>query len=76
MTKDDPIIAENISARHLALCPLDGRYSQIGEKLAPYFSKYALVKNRVKVEVYWLKFLLENIKGSDILDSFDSSRLP
>ncbi len=68
--------AETISAEHLALGPLDGRYSQIGKKLAPYFSEYALVKNRVKVEVMWLKFLLENVNGSDILDAFDMDRLP
>ena len=60
----------------LVLCPLDGRYSQISEKLAPYFSEYALVKNRVRIEVMWLRFLLENVKGSDILDTFDMNRLP
>lgn len=76
MTRDNTILAENISAKHFALGPLDGRYSQIGEKLAPYFSEYALVKNRVKVEVLWLKFLLENVNGSDILDAFDINRLP
>ncbi len=76
MTRDNSILAENISAKHFALGPLDGRYSQIGKKLAPYFSEYALVKNRVKVEVYWLKFLLENVNGSDILDAFDIDRLP
>lgn len=69
-------MAENISANHLALGPLDGRYSQIGEKLAPYFSEYALVKNRVGVEVFWLKFLLENIKDSNILTSFNIAKLP
>ena len=68
--------AETVSAEHLALGPLDGRYSQIGRKLAPYFSEYALVRNRVKVEVMWLKFLLENVNGSDILDAFDMNRLP
>lgn len=61
---------------YLALCPLDGRYANISKKLAPYFSEYALVKNRVKVEVYWLKFLLENIKSSEILNSFDKNRIP
>lgn len=77
MTRDIAITAgENISAEHFALSPLDGRYSQIGKKLAPYFSEYALVKNRVKVEVYWLKFLLENVNGSDILDAFDYDKLP
>ena len=68
--------AETISAEHFALGPLDGRYSQIGKKLAPYFSEYALVRNRVKVEVMWLKFLLENVNGCDILDAFDMDRLP
>ena len=68
--------ADTVSAEHFALGPLDGRYSQIGKKLAPYFSEYALVKNRVKVEVMWLKFLLENVNGSDILDAFDMERLP
>lgn len=76
MNKDNTILAENVSAEHLALCPLDGRYSQIGKKLAPYFSEYALVKNRVKVEVYWLKFLLECVDGSDILDNFGIGRIP
>lgn len=76
MNRDNTIFAENVSAEHLALCPLDGRYFQISKKLAPYFSEYALVKNRVKVEVYWLKFLLENIEGSDILNAFDMDRLP
>lgn len=76
MTRDNLILAENVSAKHFALGPLDGRYSQIGEKLAPYFSEYALVKNRVKVEVLWLKFLLENVHGSEILDAFDIDRLP
>ena len=68
-------IAETISAEHLALGPLDGRYSQIGKKLAPYFSEYALVKNRVKVEVYWLRFLLKNIKGVEIIDKFDDKEI-
>jgi len=78
MARNNSNLAENISAKHFALGPLDGRYSNIGEKLAPYFSEYALMKNRVKVEVFWLKFLLENINGSDILDAefFDAHRLP
>ncbi len=68
----------NITAEHFALGPLDGRYSQIGKKLAPYFSEYALIKNRVKVEVMWLKFLIENVDigESDILDSIALERIP
>ena len=40
-----------------ALTPLDGRYRRTGDKLAPYFSEYGLIKYRVKVEVEWLKAL-------------------
>ena len=76
MKRDNTNFAESIPAKHRALCPLDGRYSQIGEKFAPYFSEYELIKNRVKVEVTWLKFLLEIVEGSDILDTFDMNRLP
>ena len=76
MTKNDNIHDGNIPAEYLALCPLDGRYSSIGKKLSPYFSEYALVMNRVKVEVYWLRFMLENVEGSEILDAFDMERLP
>lgn len=52
------------SAQFYALCPLDGRYAEIAERLAPYFSEYALVKHRVWVEVQWLFFLTKNIKSS------------
>ena len=75
--KESPeVTEEQISAEYLALGPLDGRYYQIAKKLSPYFSEYALVKNRVKVEIMWLKFLLENIDDSNILYLFDMSRFP
>lgn len=54
---------------YMALCPLDGRYMNISEILTPYFSEYALVKNRVKVEVLWLIFLIKNVKNSNALKS-------
>ncbi|MDO5480966.1 MAG: adenylosuccinate lyase [Candidatus Saccharibacteria bacterium] len=41
-----------------ALCPLDGRYSQVADELSDIFSEYALIKHRVYVEVSWLKFWL------------------
>ena len=43
----------------LELCPLDGRYKDIKELLAPYFSEYAYFKNRVLVEINWLIYLIE-----------------
>lgn len=79
MKRDKTISAENISilsAHNFALSPLDGRYASIGKKLSPYFSEYALMHNRVKVEVFWLKFLLETLNNSSkILDSFDKNRI-
>lgn len=76
MARDNKINETTILREGLALCPLDGRYSQISKELSPYFSEYALVKNRVRVEVLWLCFLLKNVKGCEILDSFDIKRLP
>ncbi|MBV8657243.1 MAG: adenylosuccinate lyase [Burkholderiales bacterium] len=40
-----------------ALSPLDGRYHKQVNALRDYFSEYALIKHRVKVEVEWLKAL-------------------
>lgn len=69
-------VIKEIPSEYLAISPLDGRYSEIGKALSPYFSEYALVKNRVWVEVNWLVFMLENLKGSKILDSFPKNRIP
>jgi adenylosuccinate lyase len=38
----------------LALSPLDGRYSTHIQTLIPYFSEYALIKYRIRVEVEYL----------------------
>lgn len=57
----------NLDKRHLAICPLDGRYAKVEDMLSGYFSEYALVKARVYVEVKWLIALLENA-NSPILD--------
>ncbi len=40
-----------------ALSPLDGRYLSKLDALRPFFSEYALIKHRAKVEVEWLKAL-------------------
>ncbi|MBE9610058.1 adenylosuccinate lyase [Chitinilyticum piscinae] len=40
-----------------ALSPLDGRYEKQLAELRPHFSEFALIKNRVAVEVAWLKAL-------------------
>ena len=40
-----------------ALSPLDGRYLKDTSELGKYFSEWALMKYRVKVEVKWLIFM-------------------
>lgn len=34
-----------------AISPVDGRYRKVTERLADYFSEYALIRYRVRVEV-------------------------
>ena len=52
-----------------AVSPIDGRYRSKTEELGAYFSEFALIKYRVKVEIeYFISLcqiplpLLENIK--------------
>ncbi|MDO9244327.1 MAG: adenylosuccinate lyase [Rhodocyclaceae bacterium] len=40
-----------------ALSPLDGRYAAKVEPLRAHFSEYGLIRNRIRVEVAWLKAL-------------------
>ena len=40
-----------------ALSPLDGRYHSKVASLRPYFSEFALIRHRVRVEIEWLKAL-------------------
>ena len=42
-----------------AISPIDGRYRNKTEELAPYFSEYALIKSRVHVEVEYFIALCE-----------------
>lgn len=41
----------------LAISPLDGRYVKQLSELQPLVSEFGLIKNRVKVEIEWFKFL-------------------
>ena len=45
------------SSSLLAISPVDGRYCKTTKVLAEYFSEYALIKYRVKVEVEYFKAL-------------------
>ncbi|OHB24583.1 MAG: adenylosuccinate lyase [Desulfuromonadaceae bacterium GWC2_58_13] len=42
-----------------AISPLDGRYASKVAELTECFSEYALLRNRVKVEVFWLLALCD-----------------
>ncbi|HTS23121.1 MAG TPA: adenylosuccinate lyase [Casimicrobiaceae bacterium] len=42
-----------------ALSPLDGRYREKVAALAEHFSEYGLIRNRVKVELAWLRALAD-----------------
>ena len=46
-------------ARLTALSPLDGRYAQKVDPLRDHFGEFALIRDRVKVEVAWLVALSE-----------------
>ena len=40
-----------------AISPIDGRYANSTKELSEYFSEYALIKYRLKVEVEYFIFL-------------------
>jgi adenylosuccinate lyase len=50
----------------LGISPLDGRYASKLNTLRPLCSEFALIKQRVFVEVRWLKFLCQEESFSDI----------
>ncbi|MEK7529281.1 MAG: adenylosuccinate lyase [Patescibacteria group bacterium] len=47
-----------------AISPLDGRYRDKVTALADYFSEYALMRTRVRVEIEWFIFLCNVLKLS------------
>ena len=71
-------IIMNLSAL-TAISPVDGRYRKSGEELSGYFSEYALIRYRVRVEIEYFIALcelpipqLKNISGTEIF--FNSCR--
>jgi len=57
-----------------ALTALDGRYSKLTKELGDIFSEYGLIKQRIFVEIEWLKFILSDLKLSQVKD-IDSQKL-
>lgn len=43
----------------LSISPIDGRYKKNTEEVRKYFNEYHLIKNRIIVEIQWLKKLFE-----------------
>ncbi len=53
-----------------AISPIDGRYAEITRPLIGYFSEYALIKYRLKVEIDYILFLSElHLAGIKTLSS-------
>lgn len=44
----------------LSISPIDGRYKEATEEVRKYFNEYYLIRNRIIVEIEWLKKLLDN----------------
>ena len=53
-----------------ALTALDGRYAKLTKELSDVFSEYGLIKERVFVEIEWLKFILFDQKLYAIKKNF------
>lgn len=47
----------SVSSALMALSPLDGRYADKCEPIARFFSEFALIRARVRVEIAWLLWL-------------------
>ncbi|HIE40645.1 MAG TPA: adenylosuccinate lyase, partial [Thiomicrorhabdus sp.] len=49
-----------------AISPIDGRYGARLNNLKEIFSEFGLIKNRVKVEVFWLRMLANHPGISEV----------
>ena len=51
----------------LAVSPIDGRYARQTEILRNYFSEYALIRYRVRVEIeYFIALLFQRIRPDQV----------
>lgn len=48
-----------MSSALFAISPVDGRYARHSEPLSPYFSEYALIQYRVRIEIEYFVALVE-----------------
>src|SRR3984893_5488371 len=59
-SKVSEIAAPETDASWMAVTPIDGRYRARTRALAAYFSEFALIRYRVRIEIEWLIALAEN----------------
>ena len=53
MPKEDGSDTYEFDAALMAVTPIDGRYRARTRALAAYFSEFALIRYRVRVEIEW-----------------------
>ena len=60
-----------------SISPIDGRYASKTDSLVNCFSEFALIRNRVIVEIYWLKALSKeaNVKQCRVLSGGEEALL-
>ena len=59
----------------LAISPVDGRYFEKTKELIDSFSEYALIKNRIYVEIQWLLYLANNKIISEKINKQDKEKI-
>ena len=68
--------ADNTESALMAVTPIDGRYRSRTSALAAYFSEFALIRYRVRVEIEWLIALGERTALSGFkLEAAEAERL-
>src|SRR6185437_5122291 len=63
------------NARLTALSPLDGRYAQNVDPLRDCFSEFALIRDRVRVEIAWLLALSDEPAIAEVAPFSDAARV-
>lgn len=58
-----------------AISPVDGRYLKKTRLLSPYFSEFALIYYRLKVEIRWLESLAANEQISEVPQMSEQAHL-
>lgn len=52
-----------------------GRHSVIIQWLREYFSEYALVKNKIRIYLFWTKYCLENLDPAEMPKGIDEKKI-